>query len=506
MPQPGGFRRVAVIGAGPAGAIATDALAKEQAFDVIRVFDRRAVAGGTWVYTPHLPPALPSLPALLSNTADVPLPPTLIPSSFPSETEKSETVNNHQLRFSDSAQHEHLHSNIHPDIMSYSDFPFPPTLSSRILSRYGKDAPFRHREVIRQWIENIFVTGGYFEKGWVELSTTVERAEKVNGEWVLTLRKEEGLLGGKDYWWQEKFDALVVGTGHYNVPWIPDLLGLKEYDERWKGRVAHSKFFRRGDKYKGKKVLVTGASVSAHEIVHEILPFAQHPVQVAIRGQPIPAFGWTPFLHPHINVIKSEIERFDPITGGIHFKNGTKLDDIDHVIFATGYTFSFPWLPVLQERVKKAYRRLPGVYQHTFDVLDPSLTFVGMLGGGFTFRVYEWQAVAVARHLAGRARPLPSIAAQQLWEAKRVADKKGGKDYYSLAPDYEEYFEFLRNIARDPAPGTTGRVLPKFDKQWLVTWKEMVAPKLKAFEEERKRAEEDDRGKKTGGKGLKAKL
>jgi len=41
-------RRVAVIGAGPAGAIATDALAKEQAFDVIRVFDRRAVVGGTW--------------------------------------------------------------------------------------------------------------------------------------------------------------------------------------------------------------------------------------------------------------------------------------------------------------------------------------------------------------------------------------------------------------------------------------------------------------------------
>ena len=41
-------RRVAVIGAGPAGAITTDALVKEQAFSTIRVFERRHVTGGTW--------------------------------------------------------------------------------------------------------------------------------------------------------------------------------------------------------------------------------------------------------------------------------------------------------------------------------------------------------------------------------------------------------------------------------------------------------------------------
>jgi cation diffusion facilitator CzcD-associated flavoprotein CzcO len=41
-------KRVAVIGAGPSGAIATDALVKEQAFETIRVFDRRGAIGGTW--------------------------------------------------------------------------------------------------------------------------------------------------------------------------------------------------------------------------------------------------------------------------------------------------------------------------------------------------------------------------------------------------------------------------------------------------------------------------
>jgi cation diffusion facilitator CzcD-associated flavoprotein CzcO len=41
-------KSVAVIGAGPSGAITTDALVKEQAFDRIRVFDRRTEIGGTW--------------------------------------------------------------------------------------------------------------------------------------------------------------------------------------------------------------------------------------------------------------------------------------------------------------------------------------------------------------------------------------------------------------------------------------------------------------------------
>jgi cation diffusion facilitator CzcD-associated flavoprotein CzcO len=41
-------KRVAVIGAGPAGAIAVDALAQEKTFDLIRVFERREGPGGCW--------------------------------------------------------------------------------------------------------------------------------------------------------------------------------------------------------------------------------------------------------------------------------------------------------------------------------------------------------------------------------------------------------------------------------------------------------------------------
>lgn len=237
-------RRVAVIGAGPAGAIATDALVKEQAFETIRVFDRRPGIGGTWIYTPHLPTAIPWLSDLVSGKADVAVPP---PSQLPAVTPISEEVNGHQRRFSDTALHEHLHSNITPELMAYTQEPFPGTLSARTLADYGPGAPFRHHSTIREWVEGIFSRGGH-EK-LVELSTTVERAEKVGGEWVLTLRKE---ARGRNYWWRETFDALVVATGHYNVPWFPSVPGLLEYDQRFPGRILHSKHFRSAAKFKGK--------------------------------------------------------------------------------------------------------------------------------------------------------------------------------------------------------------------------------------------------------------
>lgn len=127
-------------------------------------------------------------------------------------------------------------------------------------------------------------------------------------------------------------------------------------------------------------MIVVGGSVSSHEVVHEVLAYAQAPVYSSLRSDPIPAFGWEPFDHPHI-AVKKEISRFDAATGRIHFADGSHLDGVDHVIFGTGYQFSLPYLPEVQKRIRKADRRLPGVYQHVFNIEDPTLTFVGMVSG-----------------------------------------------------------------------------------------------------------------------------
>ncbi|KAJ4244751.1 hypothetical protein NW762_014327 [Fusarium torreyae] len=479
--MPHEVRRVAVIGAGPAGAITTDALVKEGTFDTIRVFDRRSGVGGTWIHTPHLPPRIPSLEKVVNGDADNAI---AVPEHLPAVTPISEAVNSHQYRFSDTPIHENLHSNITPEIMSYTQEPFPNKLSKKSLEEYGPGAPFRHHSTIREWVEGIFARGGHNKL--LELETTVERVVKENREWVVTLRK---VVNGRNYWWRETFDAVVVASGHYNVPWFPEVEGLLEFDKKFPGAIQHSKHFREPSRYAGKRVVVVGASVSSIEIIHEILDFANGQVYASIRNEPIPAFGWIPFEHPKIS-IKPSIRRLDAETRRVHFTDGSHLDNIDHIIFGTGYTFSFPFIPVVQERVKDAYRRLPGVYQHTWNIEDPTLAFVGMLGGGFTFRAYEWQSVAVARFLAGRSKPLPSVPEQLEWERQRVSEKRGGKDYYSIAPDYEGYLEFLRDIAGEPAEGTVGRTLPAFDPQWLVIWSGMVAPRLDSWRRRRKEAEE----------------
>ena len=170
-----------------------------------------------------------------------------IPGQLPTVTQLTEVVNSHQQRFSDSALHNDLHSNIRPELMSYTQEPFPKDLSERTLEEYGPDAPFRHHSVIRNWIEGIFTRAG--RNNILELNTTVEKAEKINGEWVLTLRKE---TSARSYWWRESFDALVVASGHYNVPWIPNIPGLVEFEERHPGIILHSKHYREPSKFKGK--------------------------------------------------------------------------------------------------------------------------------------------------------------------------------------------------------------------------------------------------------------
>ncbi|KAL4783710.1 putative dimethylaniline monooxygenase [Aspergillus varians] len=447
------IRRVAVIGAGPAGAIATDALVKEQAFDTVRVFERQNKAGGTWVYTPRDKARIPSLRDLLEQRADLGVP---VPTSFPCETEQTEKTSSHLLRFSDTGAHEHLHSNLPPSVMCYSQEPIPKVLSERTLLQYGPDSPFRHRDTVREWVEGIFTRGNHGDL--IEFGTTVELADHIGGEWVLTLRKP---VDGqeKDYWWQERFDALVVASGHYYVPNIPNLPGMVEYDAAYPGRIKHSKHYDNVEEFRGKKVIVVGGSVSAFDALHDIRKVSQLPIISSLR-KPSAVFGETPFNHCDIEN-HSQISSFDAETGAITFADGSVAHDVDVILFATGYDFSFPFLPQLGS-VKQ---RIPGLYQHIFNIDNPTLAFVGMVTGGFGIRIFEWQAVVAARVLAGRS-PLPTDEEMKKWEKDRLEERGEGGPFWALSPDFERYFEELRAFAGPPAPGTTGRVLPQYDEAW----------------------------------------
>lgn len=74
-----------------------------------------------------------------------------------------------------------------------------------------------------------------------------------------------------------------------------------------------------------------------------------------------------------------------------------------------------------------------------------------------------------ARFLAGRV-TLPSTEAQQKWESDRMAVKGDEVPFTLIYPDFEQYFEQVRELAGEPVVddggNLRGRPLPKFDKRW----------------------------------------
>ncbi|KAL1606159.1 hypothetical protein SLS60_003560 [Paraconiothyrium brasiliense] len=341
--------------------------------------------------------------------------------------------------------------------MCFSNEPIPEVLSERrTLANFGKNAPFRHREIMQTWVQEIFKRGGF--EDLIEYDTSVERVEKRDAEWVLTLRKAAP-GSDTDAWWQESFDAVVVATGHYNVPSMPPIPGLAEFDAKFPGRIQHSKHYKTAESYRDKHVLVVGGSVSAFDTLHDVRTVSKLPVISSLR-RPSPVFGPTPFTHPDI-LNRPAIAALDADNGRVTFTDGTYADGVDHIVFATGYEFSFPFLEDFQPK----NGRIPGLYQHVFHDGDPSLAFIGMVTGGFGLRIFEWQSVAMARVFAGRA-PLPSCIEMKAWEQERIVERGDGPSFWVLMPDFERYFEDLRAIAGEPASGTTGRVLPRYDDAW----------------------------------------
>ncbi|KXH64224.1 hypothetical protein CNYM01_12215 [Colletotrichum nymphaeae SA-01] len=452
----GAVKRVAVIGAGPAGAITIDALAREKTFDVIRVFERREAAGGCWVGDQTPPPHLTNFSSLAARTADQPLP---IPETLPARTPKAPAGAASAPpppRFTESGIYPYLETNIDAIPMSFSEESLPEQRTDNSIALHGPDTPFRHWTVVRDFVQGLVNRNGY--QDFVSYRTTVERAEKVGDEWKLTLRKEgdEG-----DDWWVEYFDAVVVATGHYWVPYVPHIEGLEEFEKDRPGSVIHSKHFRGRDHFRNKRVVVVGASVSGADISVDLVKTAKLPIYSVVNGRKANLyFGDGAFNHPHISR-RATITHIDPSTRTVHFQDGTSVPGVDSIVLATGFTWTLPFLPSVELR----NNRVAGLYQHVIYHADPTLLFIGAVAAGLTFKIFEWQAVLAARVLAGRAR-LPPAEEQARWEAERVKEKGDDIRFSLVHPHFEEYFETVRELAGEPEGGM-GRALPVYDPSWF---------------------------------------
>lgn len=154
-----------------------------------------------------------------------------------------------QARFTESSVYPYLETNVADGPMSFSQEPIEEQRSQLSISKHGADTPFRHHSVMQKYVSSLVNRNSY--ENLVSYNTCVELAEKVGDEWRLVLRRDSDVRG-EDEWWEERFDAVVVATGHFNVPYIPSILGLADLERARPGSVKHTKMFRGRDAYRGK--------------------------------------------------------------------------------------------------------------------------------------------------------------------------------------------------------------------------------------------------------------
>ncbi|KAL4870929.1 hypothetical protein BDV12DRAFT_184058 [Aspergillus spectabilis] len=407
------YSTVAVIGTGPAGISALKALYEEKTFDKIRVFERRDRAGGTWNYDPT-PQKFPGTYPSISDT------PTQPPSKFPQTT-----------------------TPLIP-LMAFTHTPLPDGNSEVSTERYGAGNPTRPYHVVARYLLDLVEK--YRE--YISFNITVVTVEKIDsGKWRLTLRQPE-VHGDvvSDSWWQEEFDAVIVATGQYNVPFVPESPGLEDTVKTHPEALEHVNAFRSQDHYAGKKVVVVGGSFSAGDVIGDIYTLVQGLLYVSQSSHfPLITQIWD---LPNVEVKPTidQIQGQSPSKLRITFSDGSQLEDVDKVIFATGYRLSFPFFS-------------------PDPILNPSLAAIGLVRAPLLFRMMEYEAVAVARYYAGRGGELPSEEEQERWEAEQLKLRDGYK-FHEIPMEMKGHFDFFRDLAGPPAAETDGYELPEFAEEW----------------------------------------
>ncbi|KAI1767706.1 MFS general substrate transporter [Hypoxylon sp. FL1150] len=433
---------VAVIGAGISG-VASAAHLLRAGFNVT-VFERTGVVGGVWNLEPRADrdPPFPNVRPPDPNWEEV--------------EEEGLTADEVEL----------IHGPPNPCYAGLKNNIPTPIMRSSLLQWPDGSEDFVDQKVVHQYIKDIAQIYKVVDK--VIFHTRVESVSKPSGnnQWdVVTstfARTSSGHTLTKKSW---KFDAVVVASGHYHIPFVPDVPGLATWKQRFPDRVTHSKRYRTPAPFANQTVLVIGAGVSALDIANETAALGAKVIQsrrqskydllgsrlregverVAMAAEFI-LDGTT--AETNTQTLESGI----PIPGKVVLEDGKVIEGIDHVVIATGYITSYPFLGELeqplvpwQEADEKVITTSDGYITHNlhkdvFYIPDPSLAFIGVSHLVSTFSLFDFQAQVVAKIFAGQAK-LPPQSAMKQEHKERKARFETGNRFHSMFGVEDAYIE-----------------------------------------------------------------
>ncbi|GFR66922.1 dimethylaniline monooxygenase [N-oxide-forming], partial [Elysia marginata] len=438
--------RVAVVGAGASGLTAVKCCLDEGLSPTC--FERSANLGGLWRYTDEV-------------------------GSGQTCVMKSTVINSSK------------------ELLSFSDFPMPAHFPN-----------FMHNSQVLEYF-NLYADR-FDLKRHIQFQTEVCSVTKTDdhcttGRWVVTTRALDT---------NEKqtaiFDAVMIGVGHQAIPHLPDFEGLKDFQ----GKVLHTNDYKKPDGYEDKKVLIVGAGNSAGDCAVELSRVAKQVYmstrrgcwigsRVGKQGYPMDLQKTTRFVSLLSKTFKqlyerwmeSEInQRFDHklfrlqpahslfsyplllnddlpnriVTGtvkvkdgvkrftraGVEFVDGTREEDVDVVILATGFRTSFPFL---SGEVLKKEKNKVRLYKVVFppDLERGTLALIGCLQpAGAFLPMVEMQSRWATRVFKGLLK-LPD--ASRMWEDVNCQDAVNASNlipsqHYSSLVKYLPYMDELAKL------------------------------------------------------------
>jgi dimethylaniline monooxygenase (N-oxide forming) len=380
-----------------------------------------------------------------------------------------------------SSAYRSLHINSARKLMSFRAFPMPADYP---------DYP-SHWQVAK-YFDDYAERFGLTER--IAFRTEVTAAEPVDGGWDVTVEDADGTRR------TDRYRAVLVANGHHWKPRWPEppFPGADTYE----GEQLHVHHYREPDVLEGKRVLVLGIGNSAVDVAVESSRIAEktflsmrrgaYVLPKFLGGKPIdesmpPALSYLPMTvqrffasrllkmsigemtdyglpkpdhklfeaHPTVSsellprlghgdiAAKPNIDRF---AGGrtVRFADGSE-EEIDLVVYCTGYEMSFPFL---DEKVFIARDNRMPLYRRVVSVENLGLYFVGFIQPlGPIMPIAEAQAEWIADLLRGKAALPPAsemrqeIANYERWLGKRfVASKR-----HTIEVDFHPYMRQIRH-------------------------------------------------------------
>lgn len=428
------IKTVAVIGAGISGVVSAAHLIKE-GFEVT-IFERTGRIGGVWYYDERV-------------DQDSPFPNTIPPAQDWTDLDAKGLTSEEVLI---------LHGPPGPCYAGLKNNVPTSLMKSSLLAWPEGTEEFIGQDRMVQYLEDIARLHHVTEN--IQFHTRVEDVRKPAGStrWSVktsTLRVKESTFSVSRN--RADFDAVVVASGHYHIPFVPDIPGLSAWKDRFPERVIHSKRYRTPEPFRGKTVLLIGAGASSLDIAREVDALggtvyqSRRESKYDLLGNRLPeavkrVAMVAEFIANDVDALSGVAingNNQGAIPGRIVLEDGTALEKIDYVVIATGYITSYPFLGELEQpsvAFEDASDRTlitsdgyttHNLHKDIFYISDPTLAFIGVSHLVSTFSLFDFQAKVMAKVFAGHVH-LPPEGSMKAEHRERKNRFQPGDRFHAL--------------------------------------------------------------------------